>query len=287
MLSLLSPHAIDADRHHGDGSTTYEGIDFIGDAVELEPKERLFREGSRATALYYIVSGTIRAEICSDSFEHRVIGYFRRGDVLGFTHSDTMLYTATAETAAKVYCYPAKKLLKRFARDPRGAEAIARSSTSSLARMLALIAIVRVASPTQRVGAYLMSRLESSEAGSEAELQGDEPTIEMDVSPADLAALLGLSDFEIYDSLKELRTTGIIRLESPTLLTICDPERLEQLSLRSDGRISADAGPASPQEKPEDEHTNRQKIRAAKAALTMIASDTISPKRESSVSSKT
>src|SRR5262249_36810723 len=121
MLSLRTPACSDSTQPEfftlpAIGSRRYE---LAGHAIELDPAERLFREGSHATALYYVVSGTVKAEISPDGFDARVIGYFRRGDVLGFTYTETMLYTATAVNGARFYCYPAGLLLRRFARDPK------------------------------------------------------------------------------------------------------------------------------------------------------------------------
>jgi len=197
-------------------------------AIELEAGERLFREGSPASALYYVVAGTIRAEISSDGFEPHAIGFFHRGDVLGFTYTDTMLYTATAASAARFYSYPAELLLRRFARDPKAAERMTRSSVTSLARMLALLAIVRSSSPLQRVTAYLMTKVEAGEL-----MDREQTTIEMDIARSDLATLLGIHEFAIDTSLTTLATAGLIRIVSATHIEVPDVEQLEMLSLRS------------------------------------------------------
>jgi CRP/FNR family transcriptional regulator len=203
-------------------------LEFTGNAIELDPGDRLFREGSRATALYYVVRGTVRAEISTDCFDHRVIGYFRRGDVLGFTYSETMLYTATAVNAGRFYCYPADLLLRRFARDPRAAERMTHASISSLARMLALLAIVRSASPTQRIAAYLMSKIDAGELAAI-----DEPTIEMDIARTDLAVLLGIPAVAIETSLDELAAAGLIRRASRNAIAIRNVDELQALSLNT------------------------------------------------------
>lgn len=212
-------------------------LELAATAIELEPGERLFREGSRATALYYVVAGTIKAEISSDCFETRVIGYFRRGDVMGFTYSETMLYTATAVSAARLYCYPADLLMRRFAREPKAAERMMRSAVSSLARMLALLAIVRSASPRQRIAAYLMTKVEAGEL-----MDRNQATIEMDISRSDLATLLGIPVAAVDASLEELAAAGLIRMDSATAVEIHDVEQIEILSLRS----------SEPPEKPGD-----------------------------------
>jgi len=203
-------------------------LELAGRTLDLAPGERLFREGSRATALYYVVSGTIKAEISSDRFEPRVIGYFQRGDVLGFTYSDTMLYTAVAVSPSRFHCYPAELLSRRFASDPSAAERMTRSSVSSLARMLALLAIVRSARPTQRVAAYLMSKVETDPTVVSA------PTmIDVDIALIDLATLLGMSEADIESSLEELATSGLVRRTSATTIEIVDGDQLEALSLNT------------------------------------------------------
>lgn len=124
---------------------------------ELEPGQRLFRQGDPATALFIVEAGRFRLVRATINSNVIPLQFVRAGQSLGeaILFSDTYSYTAIAEVATQVIVYPKSELLASLHEHSDLAEDVINRLLQKISSLETNLELKGIRSAPQRILRYL------------------------------------------------------------------------------------------------------------------------------------
>lgn len=185
---------------------------------DFSPGEFVVRAGDPARSRYYVVAGVLQAERTGSAGQLERLDELRKGDVIGFSVSNSMQFSLCAMTKVRIYTCTAEWLT------PSGKKRTFPSG-ASFADMLALTVLRGQSMPTVRVAAYLVARFNRSGT----ERHGRESLDLSGVLP-NMPLLLGMSGDMLEWSLATLAERRIIRFIDEKTLVLLNRRLIERFA---------------------------------------------------------
>ena len=184
----------------------------------LQAGDTLFHEGSRATALYFVLAGMFKAfRTAQDGYE-QVIDFAGRADLLGFD----ALYTGVHPSAAvaleicSVLAVPLRDLDGLVRQIPALSGVVNRAASQALACRDDMAEMMAAVAAEVRLARFLMLWSRRMEA------QGQSPRrLRLRMSRRDIASNLGVAHETVSRSFSALVQAGLIRVENREVEILC------------------------------------------------------------------
>lgn len=212
----------------------------IASIKHLEPGETLFEAGTRAQAIFNLISGV--AKVCEGLADgsQATVAFFFAHDLMGMFENDRYTYTAVALTPVTVYRLPIDGLERVLRRDPNlQMHFLCKISHELRAAQRQAIALGRY-DAMQKLALFLdfLDR--------HPQMHADRPGfVTIPMTRADIADYVGLATESVSRTLHRLQKAKIIDLPSAQLFRIRDRAALERLlsgDHEGEWRVARDGG---------------------------------------------
>ncbi len=201
--------------------------------ISLEQKydkgQSLFSEGGSAKGFYLIVSGKIKIYKLSLEGKEQILHIFREGEICGevpvFAGGN---YPASAEAIelSRVLFFPRSALVELIRSEPAIAMNMLAILSQRLRRFTHLIEDLSLKEVPARLSAYLIFLADRSTSAQ---------TLELDITKAQLASLLGTIPETLSRILAKMAQQGVISVEG-RIIRILDRKALESLAAGGKGQ---------------------------------------------------
>ncbi len=183
----------------------------------------LFRQHSKATHAYTLISGALMLERTSQSGRRQVIDFSHPGNFIGITNNDEFEFSVYCLRDAHLQCYVRSNFLELADRNPILKNNIRRTGSNVLTHTLDQLFALGQKKAHERV-CYLLHELSFRQPGTDRE------TIDLFMNRQDIADYLGLTIETVSRAFSKLKKDGIIAVDSPHRVRIVDNEQLDALA---------------------------------------------------------
>ena len=220
--------ALDTLRHSDVGRGLDEGVLqrllALGQLYQYEPGSEILRQFGQADAVYLPCAGMVMVERSALNGSRQVIDFLRRGDYLGFTATETYLYSATALEPCTMLKFNRQKFIALCDDIPPLKENLGRINNRVLAGLLDHLFAIGQKRAHERL-AFLIHQLH---------LRQGRPTpgtvIALPMSRTDIGDYLGLTLETTSRAFSRLRKEQVISTPDHHSVVIENLEQLNQLA---------------------------------------------------------
>lgn len=192
-----------------------------GTQVKLAAGETLHLENDPATWCYEVLSGMIKESNTLLDGRCHVAGFVPPGLLLGLSHNGIHQHTAEAVGETRLLRYARKSFDNAIAENPAWAHYFVQQTLQRLNRSEGRVLALTRLTAVERVAQFLLEFAETAKVGTNP--------IRITISRRDIADYLGLTPETVCRNLATLKKHGFIRMHSPHVVAIPDPERLQAL----------------------------------------------------------
>ena len=201
-------------------------LDSLASIAHMRDYERgriIFSEGDEASGLYVVASGKIKIYKMSPEGKEQILHMFGAGEPFGevavFSGRRFPAYAMALEKS-EILFFPRPALLDLISRNPDLALGMLAVLSIRLRRFTHLIEDLSLKEVPGRLAAYLLYL---------SEKEGDSSDLELDVTKAQLAGLLGTIPETLSRMLAKISREGLVEVNGKKI-RILDREGLEDLS---------------------------------------------------------
>lgn len=196
----------------------------LGQVYTLQPGAEILRQLGHADAVYLPCDGMVMVERNALNGRRQVIDFLRRGDYLGFTATESYLYSATTLEPCTMLKFSRKKFLALCDEIPPLKENMARINNLVLAGLLDHLFAIGQKRAHERL-AFLVHQLYLRQGR-----PAPGTVIALPMSRTDIGDYLGLTLETTSRAFSRLRKEGVISTPDHHSVVIEDQEQLEDLA---------------------------------------------------------
>ncbi len=191
----------------------------------LDMHEHLFMIGDKQTHLYQILEGVIGVYKMLPDGRRQIVTFYYPGDMIGGGDKSNWTQHAEALCNAKVRCIPVSTVDTLITTEPGFGQALMSMLATELEETRDQLLSLGRKSALEKVATFLLriSRRNKREGA-------DESLLHLPMKRAEIADYLGLTIETVSRNITKLKTTGIIRLESKSEISVKDISLLEELA---------------------------------------------------------
>lgn len=184
----------------------------------------LFTEGDAAGRVYRIVDGVVR--ICKHTADGRrhVVDFALAGEIFGYVQNRTHTFTAEAVNDVVAVSYPTKRVVELGWQDADFARLLVTRLHGDLATMQRQLLLLGCHDAKERVASFLLRLAERSFA-----TPGER--LDLAMGRQDIADHLGLTVETICRTLRDLKTSGAIKIPNAREVVLNDMRALRAIAL--------------------------------------------------------
>lgn len=200
-------------------------VSTIAHSVELGPGDPLFDEGEPANHVFNVTGGTLKVYKLLPDGRRQVTGFLFPGDFLGLANHDIYAYSAEAITHAALCRFSRSKLEGLLERFPKMQSRLLGVASHELAVAQEQMLVLGRKTAKEKIATFLLSlSRRAAERG-----QTDNPVM-LPMSRTDIGDYLGLTTETVSRTFTQLRTAGLIVLQSGGKVQIADMESLQAIA---------------------------------------------------------
>jgi CRP/FNR family transcriptional regulator len=196
-----------------------EAIRNAGQSVSIARDESLFCEADPATAVFAVVSGTIRLSKMLSDGRRQIIGFHEAGDIIGLALAEDYPYSAEGVTPVRLRRLSRAQLDRMTEANPQLRSNLFSLAARELAAAQRQILLLGRKTARERICSFLIDRQ-----------RGDSGRIELPMSRTDIADYLGLTIETVSRTLSQLRAEGLIRMPTLHSFELADADRMCDLA---------------------------------------------------------
>jgi CRP/FNR family transcriptional regulator len=200
-------------------------LDALAEHITLEAGQALIREGDCADSVFNITSGSVRVYKLLADGRRQITGFLFAGDFLGLATGETFVFSAEAiepSTACRFRRSAYRDLIRET---PSLEAALLERANHELAAARNQMLLLGRKTALERIATFLLE-LPSHDPARVAPV-GE---VHLPMTRSEIADYLGLTIETVSRVLTRLKTRGVIRLTSMTILTIEQPDVLKRVS---------------------------------------------------------
>ncbi len=226
LLGLLGAQSVDAER----------GCELAVALRRLSPRAALFHEGAPADAIYVVRTGTFKCYRTDADGGEQVLGFARRGDVLGYGAVNLGRYTSAASALepSSVGVVPLAELFAWLQRAPALDRALHQALSMQQAGLEELVCVRAAVRAETRLARFLLYWARRMAMSGHSLRQ-----LKLCVSRRDIGRLLGIAHETVSRAFAALTSRGCIAVKGRTV-DIVDANGL-QLVARAHASADVDA----------------------------------------------
>ena len=197
----------------------------LAPVMRLASKQTIFQEGDKASFLFMIISGTIKAYRLLSDGRRLITGFFGPGDIIGMSARGNYPYSADTVTEVAMGRISAAKLEKRMIEDPGVAQQMLRLAYGNLQSAQDSMVLLGRKNSVEKIAHFLLGYAEraSSQPGELIE-------IDLPMSRADIADYLGLTTETVSRTMSKLKQKNIIAAEGARTIRLKSIGKLAELA---------------------------------------------------------
>ena len=190
-------------------------------SLEIKKKQLFIREGDKQDYYYQIFHGV------AGSYNHLPDGkrimteILFAGDFIGPQPGDTYPFTAEALQTVYLCRFEKKQMDALIAETPALKDKLNMFQQNAINKARTHLLSVSHKAPTERVASFLLFICSNMEPA--------DRSFAIPMGRAEIADYLGLTSETVSRAMTALSDEGVIAMETPSVVTICDPRRLLEL----------------------------------------------------------
>lgn len=189
----------------------------------LKAGSYLFRQHSKATHAYTLISGALMLERTSQSGRRQVIDFSHPGNFIGITNNDEFEFSVYCLRDAHLQCYVRNNFLELADRNPVLKNNIRRTGSNVLTHTLDQLFALGQKKAHERL-CFLLQQISLRQPGSNPDV------IDLIMNRQDIADYLGLTIETVSRAFTKLKNSNIIHIESAHKVRVIDRLILEELA---------------------------------------------------------
>ncbi|MGQ3040674.1 MAG: helix-turn-helix domain-containing protein [Brevundimonas sp.] len=200
-------------------------LDALAEHITLEAGQALIREGDRADSVFNITSGSVRVYKLLADGRRQITGFLFAGDFLGLATGETFVFSAEAIEPSTACRFRRSEYRDLIRETPSLEAALLERANHELAAAQNQMLLLGRKTALERIATFLLE-LPSHDPARVAPV-GE---VHLPMTRSEIADYLGLTIETVSRVLTRLKSRGVIRLTSMTVLTIEQPDVLQRLS---------------------------------------------------------
>lgn len=193
--------------------------------VDYEGEETIFQEGALAFGLYIVCRGNVKLAGKAPCGKRQILKLLGTGEILGeealFSNEGYTTFARTLESSTLAFV-PKEKLLEFLGKYPTVAFKLIEKLSRELVAFQGKLVEVAYGSSDERLARLLLAMGERF-----GQAEGSRLDIDLDLSRAELAELVGIAPETAIRTLSRLREEGLLKLEGHRI-TILDLDGLRR-----------------------------------------------------------
>lgn len=185
--------------------------------------QEIFSEGDEGTGFYVVISGRVKIYKVSWEGKEQILHIFGPGEPFGevpvFEGQRFPANAATLEQS-RIFFFPREAFIRLIRRTPDLALSMLATLSKRLRRFTQLVEELSLKEVPGRLAVYLIYLSQKTDGAQE---------LELDISKAQLASLLGTIPETLSRILAKMKKRGLIDMDGPRI-KILDPETLEDIA---------------------------------------------------------
>ena len=185
--------------------------------------QEIFSEGDEGTGFYVVISGRVKIYKVSWEGKEQILHIFGPGEPFGEVpvfEGQRFPANAAALEQSRIFLFPREAFIRLIRRTPDLALSMLATLSKRLRRFTQLIEELSLKEVPGRLAAYLTYLSQKTDGAQE---------LELDISKAQLASLLGTIPETLSRILAKMKKRGLIDMDGPRI-KILDPETLEDIA---------------------------------------------------------
>ncbi|MDT0576044.1 helix-turn-helix domain-containing protein [Croceicoccus sp. F390] len=193
---------------------------------ELKAEEALFHQGSDASLVYTVISGSLRLGRLLFDGRRQITGFALPGEFLGIAMDELHDVTAEALEPSRIWCFPRLRFDSLVASIPPLKDSLLERARQDLTAAQQQFIVLGRKTAIERVASFLVYLHRRFERTAGTSLSN----ITLPMGRADIADYLGLTKETVSRVFSQLRNSRIIRLETLTCIQILNQPALEAVA---------------------------------------------------------
>jgi CRP/FNR family transcriptional regulator len=199
----------------------YQALAEIAQRQTYSKGQVIFHQGEEGRGFFIVISGRVKIYQTSLEGKEQILNFFQEGDhfaeVPAFDGGCFPVSAATVEDTELLF-FPREDFITLIEVYPSLAINILAIFAKHLRKLVGLVENISLREVPQRLAAYLLDL---------SERQGNQITVELDLTKGQLAAVIGTIPETLSRGLTKLSHEGLIRVNGLEI-TLLDPEKLRE-----------------------------------------------------------
>jgi CRP/FNR family transcriptional regulator, nitrogen fixation regulation protein len=210
-------------------------IEEMGAAMSFPRDGEIYSEGSPASYLYRVISGTVRACKSLSNGRRQIRAFYMPGDIFGLETGEMHAFSAEAITDAELLLIKRSAVVALAARDHDIARQLWKLTSRELEHVRDHVLLL-IQSAQERVAGFLLEMANRVPTSNEVELA---------MSRQDIADYLGLTIETVSRTLTHLEKVAAIALPTSRRIVLRSRSALSRLNVESGLHVRGNAGHSS------------------------------------------
>lgn len=205
---------------------TLAGMRSLGTMQRLQPEQSVFHEGDPAKRVFMVTCGALKLYTLLADGRRQITGFMFPGDFLGVSVDDEYAFTVEALEETELWWFSRDAFDRFIGEHPQVERELYRLAAHELAEAQRQMVLLGRKAADERLASFFLSLLERAErASGEVETSFDLPMTRIDI-----ADYLGLTKETVSRMLANLRSRGLIRLQTQNRVEVLDRVGLRSMA---------------------------------------------------------
>ena len=191
----------------------------------LDAHEHLFVSGDKQTHIFQILEGVVGIYNMLSDGRRQIVTFCYPGDLIGIDHPEVFIQNAEALCPVRVRSIPVKTIDTLITTEPGFGQAMMNVLSTELAETRDQLLSLGRKSAMEKVATFLLRIAKRNER------EGISPeTLHLPMTRSEIGDYLGLTIETVSRNITKLKISGVIRLESKSIVRVIDLEELQNIA---------------------------------------------------------
>ena len=207
-------------------AATLAGMRSLGTMQRLRPEQSVFHEGDPAKRVFMVTQGALKLYTLLADGRRQITGFMFPGDFLGVSVDEEYAFTVEALEDSELWWFSRDAFDRFISEHPQVERELYRLAAHELAEAQRQMVLLGRKAAAERLASFFLSLLERTER-----VSGErETSFDLPMTRIDIADYLGLTKETVSRMLAQLRSRGLIRLQSQDCVQVLDREALRAMA---------------------------------------------------------
>jgi len=207
-------------------ASTLADMRALGTMQRLQAEQSVFHEGDPAKRVFMVTHGALKLYTLLADGRRQVTGFMFPGDFLGISVDEEYAFSVEALEPTELWWFSREAFDRFVSNHPHVEHELYRLAAHELAAAQQQMVLLGRKSAAERLASFFLSLLERAERASGV----SERTFDLPMSRIDIADFLGLTKETVSRMLAQLRSRGLIRLQTQDRVEVLDRGGLRSMA---------------------------------------------------------